>query len=100
MTHHVDIRNDSQQGVAIMTSRLIDRVHAINWNRVLDPKDAEVWERLTGNFWLLDILEQLQGPGHPEHPLARVGVVVVFESVEGALRGVPMAPEVFSARRR
>ncbi|MEU3013386.1 class 1b ribonucleoside-diphosphate reductase subunit beta [Nocardia asteroides] len=25
---------------------------AINWNRVTDPKDAEVWDRLTGNFWL------------------------------------------------
>src|SRR5699024_7804619 len=25
---------------------------AINWNRVDDEKDAEVWDRLTGNFWL------------------------------------------------
>ncbi|MGS2809424.1 class 1b ribonucleoside-diphosphate reductase subunit beta [Nocardia sp. MW-W600-9] len=25
---------------------------AINWNRVPDEKDAEVWDRLTGNFWL------------------------------------------------
>jgi ribonucleoside-diphosphate reductase beta chain len=32
--------------------KLIDRVSAINWNRVQDEKDAEVWERLTGNFWL------------------------------------------------
>ncbi len=32
--------------------KLIDRVSAINWNRVPDDKDAEVWDRLTGNFWL------------------------------------------------
>lgn len=32
--------------------KLIDRVSAINWNRIPDDKDAEVWERLTGNFWL------------------------------------------------
>ena len=32
--------------------KLIDRVSAINWNRLLDEKDAEVWDRLTGNFWL------------------------------------------------
>src|ERR1043165_3477195 len=32
--------------------KLIDRVSAINWNRVIDEKDAEVWDRLTGNFWL------------------------------------------------
>ncbi|OZD86251.1 class 1b ribonucleoside-diphosphate reductase subunit beta [Rhodococcus sp. 05-2256-B2] len=32
--------------------KLIDRVTAINWNRVQDDKDSEVWERLTSNFWL------------------------------------------------
>ena len=32
--------------------KLIDRVTAINWNRLEDDKDLEVWERLTGNFWL------------------------------------------------
>lgn len=24
----------------------------VNWNRTSDPKDLEVWQRLTGNFWL------------------------------------------------
>ncbi|HHW51040.1 MAG TPA: class 1b ribonucleoside-diphosphate reductase subunit beta [Pseudoclavibacter sp.] len=32
--------------------KLIDRVNAINWNRLDDEKDLEVWNRLTGNFWL------------------------------------------------
>ena len=27
-------------------------VSAINWNRVPDDKDVEVWNRLTNNFWL------------------------------------------------
>ena len=27
-------------------------VKAINWNRIEDEKDEEVWDRLTGNFWL------------------------------------------------
>ncbi|WP_414646282.1 class 1b ribonucleoside-diphosphate reductase subunit beta [Corynebacterium sp. UBA2622] len=27
-------------------------VKAINWNDIPDEKDLEVWERLTGNFWL------------------------------------------------
>ena len=27
-------------------------VKAINWNNIPDDKDREVWERLTGNFWL------------------------------------------------
>lgn len=25
---------------------------AINWNNVVDNKDKEIWDRLTGNFWL------------------------------------------------
>ena len=32
--------------------KLVSRVTAINWNRVEDDKDLEVWDRLTGNFWL------------------------------------------------
>ncbi|GGH47522.1 class 1b ribonucleoside-diphosphate reductase subunit beta [Microbacterium album] len=32
--------------------KLLDHVQAINWNRIQDDKDVEVWNRLTGNFWL------------------------------------------------
>ena len=32
--------------------KLVNRVQAINWNRLVDDKDLEVWDRLTGNFWL------------------------------------------------
>ena len=27
-------------------------IQAINWNTIPDEKDLEVWDRLTGNFWL------------------------------------------------
>lgn len=30
----------------------LTRVSAINWNRIDDDKDLEVWNRLTSNFWL------------------------------------------------
>src|SRR6478752_3929665 len=32
--------------------KLVSHVNAINWNRIQDEKDAEVWDRLVGNFWL------------------------------------------------
>src|SRR6476620_7616742 len=32
--------------------KLLDRVQAINWNRIQDEKDVEVWNRLVNNFWL------------------------------------------------
>lgn len=33
-------------------SHKIKAVQAINWNRLDDEKDLEVWNRLTSNFWL------------------------------------------------
>lgn len=30
----------------------LKRVSAINWNKIEDDKDLEVWNRLTSNFWL------------------------------------------------
>lgn len=30
----------------------LNRMKAINWNRLIDEKDLEVWNRLTSNFWL------------------------------------------------
>ena len=32
--------------------KLVDSVQAINWNKIQDDKDVEVWNRLVNNFWL------------------------------------------------
>ena len=32
--------------------KLATKVQAINWNRIEDEKDVEVWNRLVNNFWL------------------------------------------------
>ncbi|MEO9246300.1 class 1b ribonucleoside-diphosphate reductase subunit beta [Citricoccus nitrophenolicus] len=32
--------------------KTLETVEAINWNRIQDEKDVEVWNRLTSNFWL------------------------------------------------
>jgi ribonucleoside-diphosphate reductase beta chain len=32
--------------------KLLNEVQAINWNRIEDEKDVEVWNRLVNNFWL------------------------------------------------
>ena len=31
---------------------LLRGVQAINWNRIIDDSDLDVWDRLTSNFWL------------------------------------------------
>lgn len=35
-----------------MTIKLASHVEAINWNRIQDDKDVDVWNRLVNNFWL------------------------------------------------
>lgn len=35
-----------------MTTMRLNQIQAINWNRIQDEKDLEVWNRLTSNFWL------------------------------------------------
>ena len=41
-----------EEQVTAVNDHLKTTVQAINWNRIPDPKDQEVWDRLTGNFWL------------------------------------------------
>ena len=38
--------------VKTKTPKAASAIRAINWNRIEDDKDLEVWNRLTGNFWL------------------------------------------------
>ncbi|PRX09218.1 UNVERIFIED_ORG: ribonucleoside-diphosphate reductase class Ib beta subunit [Martelella mediterranea] len=38
--------------VNMQTKPAIAVPRAVNWNRIEDEKDLEVWNRLTGNFWL------------------------------------------------
>ncbi len=36
----------------VMKIMKLKQIQAINWNRIQDDKDLEVWNRLTSNFWL------------------------------------------------
>ncbi|MET4058104.1 ribonucleoside-diphosphate reductase beta chain [Pantoea agglomerans] len=36
----------------VMKMMKLKQIQAINWNRIQDDKDLEVWNRLTSNFWL------------------------------------------------
>lgn len=48
---NLDQSNDNSDAMMAVKPKL-SRVQAINWNRVIDDKDLEVWNRLTSNFWL------------------------------------------------
>jgi len=36
----------------VIKTMQLKQIQAINWNRIQDDKDLEVWNRLTSNFWL------------------------------------------------
>ena len=36
----------------VMKTMKLKQIQAINWNRIQDDKDLEVWNRLTSNLWL------------------------------------------------
>ncbi|MBM3618039.1 MAG: class 1b ribonucleoside-diphosphate reductase subunit beta [Alphaproteobacteria bacterium] len=42
---------DSAKPTVVPAPKL-QRIKAINWNRIEDDKDLEVWNRLIGNFWV------------------------------------------------
>src|ERR1700730_14694709 len=66
--------------------KLIDRVSAINWNRLQDEKDAEVWERLTGNFWLPE----------KQRAMRVLTGLTLLDTIQGTVGAVSLIPDVLT----
>jgi ribonucleoside-diphosphate reductase beta chain len=49
---NIQIKRQSREKTSMNIHTKPAAVRAINWNRIEDDKDLEVWNRLTGNFWL------------------------------------------------
>lgn len=81
--------------------KLIDRVSAINWNRLEDEKDLEVWDRLTGNFWLPEKvpvsndIPSWQSMSEAEHTLTiRVFTgLTLLDTIQGTVGAVSLIPD-------
>ncbi len=86
-----------------MTDRptLLRGVRAINWNRVTDDKDQEVWDRLTGNFWLPEKvpLSNDLGSWRTLSPVEQVMTTRVFtgltmlDTIQGTVGAVSLIPD-------
>ena len=84
--------------------KLIDRVSAINWNRLEDEKDLEVWDRLTGNFWLPEKvpvsndLPSWQAMSEEEHTLTmRVFTgLTLLDTIQGTVGAVSLIPDALT----
>ncbi|PJM73394.1 class 1b ribonucleoside-diphosphate reductase subunit beta [Bifidobacterium primatium] len=81
--------------------KLIDRVSAINWNRLEDEKDLEVWNRLTGNFWLPEKvpvsndIPVWRSMSEEEHTLTmRVFTgLTLLDTIQGTVGAVSLIPD-------
>ncbi|MBW3088778.1 class 1b ribonucleoside-diphosphate reductase subunit beta [Bifidobacterium sp. 82T24] len=81
--------------------KLIDRVSAINWNRLEDEKDLEVWNRLTGNFWLperIPVSNDIpvwRSMSEEEHTLTmRVFTgLTLLDTIQGTVGAVSLIPD-------
>ena len=84
--------------------KLIDRVTAINWNRLEDEKDLEVWDRLTGNFWLPEKvpvsndIPVWQSMSEEEHTLTmRVFTgLTLLDTIQGTVGAVSLIPDALT----
>jgi ribonucleoside-diphosphate reductase beta chain len=81
--------------------KLIDRVTAINWNRLEDEKDAEVWDRLVGNFWLpekVPVSNDIQSwntlSAHEKTMTSRVFTgLTLLDTIQGTVGAVSLIPD-------
>jgi ribonucleoside-diphosphate reductase beta chain len=81
--------------------KLIDHVQAINWNRIQDDKDLEVWNRLVNNFWLpekVPLSNDIQSWNtltHDEQQLTmRVFTgLTLLDTIQGTVGAVSLIPD-------
>jgi ribonucleoside-diphosphate reductase beta chain len=87
-----------------MSAPAISRVSAINWNKVIDDKDAEVWERLVGNFWLpekVPVSNDIPSWGtlsaHEKITTMRVFTgLTLLDTVQGTVGAISMIPDAIT----
>ena len=84
--------------------KFIDRVSAINWNRLEDEKDLEVWDRLTGNFWLPEKvpvsndIPSWQKMTEDEHTLTMhvFTGLTLLDTIQGTVGAVSLIPDALT----
>ncbi|ABS02294.1 ribonucleoside-diphosphate reductase beta chain [Kineococcus radiotolerans] len=84
--------------------KLVDRVNAINWNRLQDDKDLEIWNRLTSNFWLPEKVplsndvQSWQNLGAQERTLTlRVFTgLTLLDTIQGTVGAVSLIPDALT----
>lgn len=84
--------------------QLLNRVQAINWNRIEDDKDVEVWNRLVNNFWLpekIPLSNDIQSWNTltPDEQLLSMRVftgLTLLDTIQGTVGAVSLIPDAIT----
>ncbi|GEP49022.1 class 1b ribonucleoside-diphosphate reductase subunit beta [Microbacterium saccharophilum] len=84
--------------------KLLTSVQAINWNRIEDDKDLEVWNRLVNNFWLPEKVPlsndvQSWATLTPEEQTTTMRVftgLTLLDTIQGTVGAVSLIPDAIT----
>ena len=84
--------------------KLATQVQAINWNRIQDDKDLEVWNRLVNNFWLpekVPLSNDIQSWNTltPEEQTLTMRVftgLTLLDTIQGTVGAVSLLPDAIT----
>jgi ribonucleoside-diphosphate reductase beta chain len=84
--------------------RLVSHVEAINWNRVEDDKDVDVWNRLTNNFWLpekIPLSNDVQSwntltPAEQQLTMRVFTGLTLLDTIQGTVGAVALIPDAIT----
>lgn len=84
--------------------KLLDHVQAINWNRIQDEKDVEVWNRLVNNFWLpekVPLSNDIQSwntltPAEQQLTMRVFTGLTLLDTIQGTVGAVSLIPDALT----
>ncbi|TFB58872.1 class 1b ribonucleoside-diphosphate reductase subunit beta [Cryobacterium sp. TMT1-62] len=84
--------------------KLVSHVDAINWNKIEDEKDVEVWNRLTNNFWLpekVPLSNDVQSwatltPAEQQLTLRVFTGLTLLDTIQGTVGAVSLIPDAIT----
>ncbi|GAB2467027.1 ribonucleoside-diphosphate reductase beta chain [Conyzicola lurida] len=84
--------------------KLLSHVDAINWNRIEDEKDVEVWNRLVNNFWLpekIPLSNDIQSwntltPAEQTLTMRVFTGLTLLDTIQGTVGAVSLIPDAIT----
>jgi ribonucleoside-diphosphate reductase beta chain len=84
--------------------KLVSHVDAINWNKIEDDKDVDVWNRLTNNFWLpekIPLSNDIQSwnqltPAEQQLTMRVFAGLTLLDTIQGTVGAVSLIPDAIT----